>query len=362
MLIPDDLPQDTFTIMTTDVSKQLSFLHDRQPFILDSPEAIEMWLDTTAPLDQVRKLMQVYEGPLEYYKVPKEVGKVGNDDAAFIMPVAQRKDGLMAAFGRAAKWSQEVKDGSAEKQAKKEEDHGGDSKQEIGPAQPPSSDTNTETNAPEPTSKELTEETDGDVEAREITKPSTPSTPKQFQATMQPSSRWSPDPFNPPVSPERPNGGYSTVEDPHGGLTKYGKASHDWTSGSSPGASYKRKAAASSPPPKVKMGDGMLEGAFKKQKVKQEVEEASKEFEDQVIEEVKEKSAEENNEGPGSGSKEDEPTAADGHRSPPRAAGGKAHSRASSNNGSAAAHTKSPKSPKGARDIRSFFGGGSKSP
>lgn len=353
--------------MTTDVSKQLSFLHDRQPFILDSPEAIEMWLDTTAPLDQVRKLIQVYEGPLEYYKVPKEVGKVGNDDAAFIMPVAQRKDGLMAAFGRAAKKeegheTQEVKDGSAEKQAKKEEDHGGDSKQEIGPAQPPSSDTNTETNAPEPTSKELKEETDGDVEAQETTKPSTPSTPKQSQATTQPSSRWSPDPFNPPVSPERPNGGYSTVEDPHGGLTKYGKASHDWTSGSSPGASYKRKAAASSPPPKVKMGDGMLEGAFKKQKVKQEVEEASKEFEDQVIEEVKEKTAEESNEGPDLGSKEDETTATDGHRSPPRAAGGKAHSRAGSHNGSAGAHAKSPKSPKGARDIRSFFGGGSKSP
>lgn len=37
-------PLYTFTIVTTDSSKQLSFLHDRMPVVLTSEDDIELWL------------------------------------------------------------------------------------------------------------------------------------------------------------------------------------------------------------------------------------------------------------------------------------------------------------------------------
>lgn len=96
-------PRYTFTIITTEVCKELSFLHDRQPLILPSNEAIATWLDPQAPLKEVEQLVKTFEGGLQYFKVPREVGKVGNDDPGFILPIEDRKDGLMAAFGRAQK-------------------------------------------------------------------------------------------------------------------------------------------------------------------------------------------------------------------------------------------------------------------
>lgn len=37
----------TFTIVTTDASPTLSWLHDRQPVVLSSVEQANLWLDTT---------------------------------------------------------------------------------------------------------------------------------------------------------------------------------------------------------------------------------------------------------------------------------------------------------------------------
>lgn len=265
--------------MTTDVSSQLSFLHDRQPLILDSPEAIAVWLDPTAPLDIVRKVIKTFEGPLEYYKVPTEVGKVGNDDAAFIKPVEQRKDGLMAAFGRAS--GKQHSAGTHQRSAAVSQTSSSN-KATKNPVEPQNSadqstkDTNSETHAPAPTLKEVkAEQSEPLDETRESkhnvkTANGRPSQPPVDPTHRGGSSRWSPDPFDPPVSPSRPNGGYSTVDDPRGGLSKYGKVSHD-----DGGSHGKRKAS----PEKVKMGDGALEGAFKKQKVKQEVQEAVRDFE-----------------------------------------------------------------------------------
>ncbi|PWN19766.1 DUF159-domain-containing protein [Microstroma glucosiphilum] len=283
----------TFTIITTEVSSQLDFLHDRQPLILPSEEAIAIWLDPNTPLAEVKKLVKTYNGKLEFYKVPKEVGKVGNDNPSFLLPVEDRKDGLMAAFGRAQKSGKtETNEGSRDKKA--------------------AADTNSETNAPAPQEGEvagedvrkgrLREEGEGDDHALlEVTKQEeeiqqaqeegkdiphdellaatkaaeshdthTSATGngskkegKDSSTSMPPSSRWSPDPWNPPVSPDRPNGGYSTLDEPHGGLSKYGSVKREEGHGSP----FKREA------PEVKMGEGALENSFKKQKVKKETEE-----------------------------------------------------------------------------------------
>ncbi|CAO1623317.1 unnamed protein product [Parajaminaea phylloscopi] len=238
----EEAPRFTFTIITTDVCDKLSFLHDRQPLILESPEAIALWLDPSANQDEVRRVIKTFQGPLEVYKVPQEVGKVGNDDAAFVQPVEQRSDGLMAAFRRQGKQS------------------AGDKESAAPPAPQLQQDTNSETHAPPP--QPVKEE----PQNAQVAQPADTTTTAAADAAAG-SSRWSPDPFDPPVSPSRPNGGYSTTEDPFGGLSKYGSVSHDdWKA-------TKRRAS----PERVKMGEGALEGAFKKQRVKQEVEEASRE-------------------------------------------------------------------------------------
>lgn len=272
-------PRYTFTIITTDVSKQLDFLHDRQPLILPDAKAIETWLNPHAPLAEVKKLVTVYNGPLEFYKVPKEVGKVGNDDPGFILPVEDRKDGLMAAFGRGSK---------AGKVAGNKEP----APAMIGKVE----DTNSETNAPVKiesedrsgavtTLEELEEKGDSlaadelidatkrvedehrehDEKQQSDPKPAkeeSPAASANHDAKPAPSSRWSPDPFHPPVSPNRPSGGYSLDEDPQGGLTKYGSSGWKDESGGKGGSPTKKRVA---------MGDGALEKQFKKQKVKSEV-------------------------------------------------------------------------------------------
>lgn len=113
----EDKPLYTFTIVTTASNDQLGFLHDRMPVILPTSEAIATWLGLYAEprpesavkkgekvedswgLD-VAKLLRPLKSELECYKVPKEVGKVGNSDPSFILPVEERKDGLKAFFNK----------------------------------------------------------------------------------------------------------------------------------------------------------------------------------------------------------------------------------------------------------------------
>jgi putative SOS response-associated peptidase YedK len=350
----------TFTIITTDVSSQLDFLHDRQPLILPSEEAIATWLDPSAPLAEVRKLVKTFDGKLEFYKVPKEVGKVGNDNPSFLLPVEDRKDGLMAAFGRAQKSSKtETSEGSRDKK--------------VAP------DTNSETHAPAPQEgdvagedvhqgkiKEGAEEDkdhallevtqqEEEIEQAEAEEKEAPHDEllaatkaaeshdtrtsaandvkskeegKDSSTAKPPSSRWSPDPWNPPVSPDRPNGGYSTLDEPHSGLSKYGSVKKEEGHGSP----FKRKA------PDVKMGDGALENSFKKQKVKKETEE-------------------ELGLGAGAEGRHEISPSGQGLVSPPRPQGTGPQTTPSKKaaEDSKKRHTDSPKKRKGQGDIRSFF-------
>ena len=108
--------------MTTSANKEFSWLHDRQPVILSSREALNIWLDTTSQkwTSELTRLVEPYHdlnAPLQWcvpffglscqpnltlysYQVPKEIGKVGAESPTFIEPIANRKDGIQAMFSK----------------------------------------------------------------------------------------------------------------------------------------------------------------------------------------------------------------------------------------------------------------------
>ncbi|KAJ7778414.1 hypothetical protein B0H16DRAFT_1503432 [Mycena metata] len=92
----------TFTIVTTAAAPEFSWLHERQPVILSTPEALTAWLDTSSLKwnPDLTPLLASPTCPLDCYQVPKEVGKVGTESSTFIEPVANRKDGIQAMFNK----------------------------------------------------------------------------------------------------------------------------------------------------------------------------------------------------------------------------------------------------------------------
>ncbi|KAF2830380.1 DUF159-domain-containing protein [Ophiobolus disseminans] len=98
----------TYTIITTDSNKQLNFLHDRMPVILDNgSEAIRTWLDParTEWTKDLQSLLKPYHGELECYPVSKDVGKVGNNSPSFLVPInsAANKNNIANFFGNQKK-------------------------------------------------------------------------------------------------------------------------------------------------------------------------------------------------------------------------------------------------------------------
>ena len=85
----------TYTIITTDSNKQLKFLHDRMPVILDpGSEGIRTWLDPQRHewSRDLQSLLKPFNGDLDIYPVTKEVGKVGNNSPSFIIPLDSREN------------------------------------------------------------------------------------------------------------------------------------------------------------------------------------------------------------------------------------------------------------------------------
>ncbi|KAH9177298.1 DUF159-domain-containing protein [Lactarius sanguifluus] len=100
-------PLWTFTIVTTAASSDFAWLHDRQPVILTTQDALDRWLDTSTQTwdPKLSRLLGHYadtDSPLECYAVPQEVGRVGVESPTFIEPVEKRKDGIEALFTRQA--------------------------------------------------------------------------------------------------------------------------------------------------------------------------------------------------------------------------------------------------------------------
>ncbi|OBT86092.1 hypothetical protein VE02_05716 [Pseudogymnoascus sp. 03VT05] len=91
----------TYTIVTRASSKQLAFLHDRMPVILE-PGGEEMWrwLDPKKGWgDDVARCLKGWDGELEVFEVDRGVGKVGNDSPDFVVPVGKGKGGIEGFFG-----------------------------------------------------------------------------------------------------------------------------------------------------------------------------------------------------------------------------------------------------------------------
>ncbi|KAI1211754.1 DUF159-domain-containing protein [Annulohypoxylon truncatum] len=91
----DEQKHYTYTIITTSSNKQLNFLHDRMPVILENgSEDIRMWLDPKRHewSKELQSLLKPFEGELDVYPVSKDVGKVGNNSPTFIVPVDSKEN------------------------------------------------------------------------------------------------------------------------------------------------------------------------------------------------------------------------------------------------------------------------------
>lgn len=98
----------TYSIITTDSNKQLTFLHDRMPVILEpDSDNMKLWLDPTVTKwsKELQSMLKPFQGELECYPVNKEVGKVGNNSPDFIIPVdsKENKKNIANFFGNAGK-------------------------------------------------------------------------------------------------------------------------------------------------------------------------------------------------------------------------------------------------------------------
>ncbi|KAF4944112.1 hypothetical protein FGADI_12933, partial [Fusarium gaditjirri] len=80
----------SYTIITTSTNSELKFLHDRMPVVFDSnSSSITTWLDPSRKQwsDELQRLLKPFEGDLDIYRVPQDVGKVGNNSPTFIVPL-----------------------------------------------------------------------------------------------------------------------------------------------------------------------------------------------------------------------------------------------------------------------------------
>lgn len=110
-------------MITTDSNAQLKFLHDRMPVILNPGSGdLFKWLDPKRSEwnKELQSLLKPFDGELEIYPVSKEVGKVGNNSPAFIIPVdsTENKQNIANFFGAQKKGAGLV----AKKVAAKEEE------------------------------------------------------------------------------------------------------------------------------------------------------------------------------------------------------------------------------------------------
>ena len=85
----------TYTIITTDSNKQVKFLHDRMPVILEpGSEEMRMWLDPgkVGWNKELQGMLKPFQGELECYQVDKAVGKVGNNSPSFVVPIDSKEN------------------------------------------------------------------------------------------------------------------------------------------------------------------------------------------------------------------------------------------------------------------------------
>ncbi|KAE8385523.1 DUF159 domain protein [Aspergillus alliaceus] len=175
----------TYTVITTSSNPYLKFLHDRMPVILDpNSEEMKIWLDPnrTTWSKELQSVLKPYEGELECYPVPKEVGKVGNNSPDFIVPVnsKENKSNIANFFANAKKKTEPGVKVEAESKEVKGTTDLNVYKDEEDP-HPTVDDEWSEDNAPKPAAgvkREHTPERPGEVVEEGMKKPKTePNTP-----------------------------------------------------------------------------------------------------------------------------------------------------------------------------------------
>ena len=81
-------PVTSCSIITTAANRDVRFVHDRMPVILDGPQAEAAWLDPSVDLDGALELVRpLPDGHLEVYAVSPRVNNVRNQDADLTEPL-----------------------------------------------------------------------------------------------------------------------------------------------------------------------------------------------------------------------------------------------------------------------------------
>ncbi|KAI2828063.1 hypothetical protein CBS147343_1940 [Aspergillus niger] len=200
----------TYTIITTSSNSYLKFLHDRMPVILDpNSEQMKTWLDPsrTEWSKELQSILKPYEGELECYPVPKEVGKVGNNSPDFIVPVSSKenKSNIANFFanakkGAAVKVEEGVKDERPTKDAEWSEDNA--PKPVSGVKREHSPDVETEDTKLQKTEPSVASSPKKSPEKSSPSKPETPAGKKMRSATHNKPMKKSPQ-KQPPAGTQR---------------------------------------------------------------------------------------------------------------------------------------------------------------
>ena len=163
----------TYTIITTDSNKQLSFLHDRMPVILENgSDQLRTWLDPSRSewSKELQSLLKPFDGKLDCYPVSKDVGKVGNNSPTFIVPVAstENKNNIANFFSNAKKSTKGLEEKEAVKAVEEEvKEKGSAVTHERGEARMTVDQNSSEDNAPLPAP---------------VTKPSKPDLKRKYES------------------------------------------------------------------------------------------------------------------------------------------------------------------------------------
>jgi putative SOS response-associated peptidase YedK len=98
-------PLHSFSIITMRASKEIRFLHDRMPCILQSDEEVDLWLNSEDPFQSLSRILRAFPAAdLEIYQVPPLVNQLSNRGPQCIMPAAEhaRSSGIASFFRRSA--------------------------------------------------------------------------------------------------------------------------------------------------------------------------------------------------------------------------------------------------------------------
>jgi len=72
----NDQEVETYTIITVDSGKKLSWLHDRQPAILDNEDKLRLWLDPSISFDEAVRAIETVDEGIQYYEVSDVVNSI----------------------------------------------------------------------------------------------------------------------------------------------------------------------------------------------------------------------------------------------------------------------------------------------